>query len=296
MNHRIQDILNGITKVRERINAKLILWSPVFGWDSYNVRKTLDKDGEIKDVDLKNIKSCADGTLEIAGRKILVYLRDRRQIYTDRGDYQKFHIADCKVLQDTRRDGRLNRFVISTKTDGNFWIRILQARGRRIDIMKNLQVCKFCLGRLGYNGYVNTNAFCPQNDAIFREFSIMDFFEQYKYKETDIVPPTYNNVIAPTNDYPDNWTEISSIRKEIKNNTCEECKIQYGQNLLNVHHINGLKYDNRTENLKVLCIGCHSEQGVDHAHIKNTDEYSQFRIGHGAMWRQQRIQRGYAVS
>ena len=51
---------------------------------------------------------------------------------------------------------------------------------------------------------------------------------------------------------------------------CEECGVDLSeyQEFLHTHHVNGIKYDVRPDNLKALCILCHSKQ-PNHRHLKN---------------------------
>ena len=58
---------------------------------------------------------------------------------------------------------------------------------------------------------------------------------------------------------------------EVVNGTGETYK-----KFLHVHHVNGVRMDCRVENLKCLCISCHSEQPM-HEHMKNTSEYIEFK-------------------
>lgn len=78
------------------------------------------------------------------------------------------------------------------------------------------------------------------------------------------------NKYKPASYYFDNKTFIrSSVLKEklikdgIKENKCEICGMTTWQGLelpLELHHINGNHYDNRLENLQILCPNCHTIQ------------------------------------
>lgn len=80
------------------------------------------------------------------------------------------------------------------------------------------------------------------------------------------------------NEYTPDWSIISRKLREEYNWTCQNCQIQLENNLkrfLHVHHINGQKTDNKSANLKVLCIRCHSEQ-PEHQHLCNHQDYFDF--------------------
>ena len=49
------------------------------------------------------------------------------------------------------------------------------------------------------------------------------------------------------------------IKEGIKENKCEICSISGEEVTLELHHINGNHYDNRLENLQILCPNCHSK-------------------------------------
>jgi len=248
----------------------LTFWNP---FDPNGFRERLDRYGEIDDVDFNDIGiNKEDETFEFAGRKILVYIRDRLQVIYDKYGPPKFHIANCDTLKKAIHGGNSDKYVVSTKTDGTFKIRILPNVGERV---VKLKVCKNCLDWLNYKKYAELDN-KQQRNNICDNFSIRDFFEQYK--TTDIVQPKYSDNTAPTNDYPKNWDTISHRQKRLKKFICEKCGINFESKpkFLHVHHIDRKKYNNCPENLKVLCVVCHSKQGTDHEHIKCSREYKEF--------------------
>ena len=90
--------------------------------------------------------------------------------------------------------------------------------------------------------------------------------------------------ISEPSNYPDSWKEISWQYKEQQGWQCESCKLPLHQHkyYLHTHHIYGTRYDN----LKALCIGCHSEQwGINHLLLKETPDYQGFIAHYGKQWR-----------
>jgi len=71
--------------------------------------------------------------------------------------------------------------------------------------------------------------------------------------------------------YTRDWNLVSKEYKEQKGYTCEQCGLRMDNPLdrefIHCHHVNGNKTDNRQENLRCLCIRCHSK--VDEQHRRN---------------------------
>ena len=84
------------------------------------------------------------------------------------------------------------------------------------------------------------------------------------------------------------WKEISRRLKEQVKWRCQKCNLSLRRHkyYLHTHHIRGVLY-NKPEDLRVLCIGCHSEQpGNNHYRLKETRDYRGFMKRYGKEWRQ----------
>lgn len=77
------------------------------------------------------------------------------------------------------------------------------------------------------------------------------------------------------------WNKISLCIREQQDWICSSCRLQLKEphlrRFLHVHHINRVRNDNSPENLRVLCIKCHSAQeGEGHQNLKNKSEYQEY--------------------
>ena len=80
--------------------------------------------------------------------------------------------------------------------------------------------------------------------------------------------------------YTKDWNKISKKRKEQVGYKCEACGVNFSlkkdcQKFLHTHHIDADKSNNIRENLKVLCIECHSKEH-NHSHIKHNKQYKEW--------------------
>jgi len=266
------DLLN---RVRDQMNAELIDIS-VISWNSLDKDNLLEKlnssEGILVDVD--EITFCPDGTFEYKNQKVLIYIRDQKMNPNySQGEY-KFHICSCEVIDRFVQNKRIDRYVVSTRTDGKFLVNVVNTWSKEYiekDVIKELKVCKKCLERLKYKGYSANN----RNLAIYNSFSLEEFFNNYKSKFT--VKPKYTDTTAPPDIYNRESMTLYDKIKSFNNWKCQNCGVNLisHKKFLNIHHINGVKSDDRLENLECLCVKCHSDQ-PDHFHLKWSLEFYEF--------------------
>ena len=213
--------------------------------------------------------------------KVLVYIRD--QIYRRNFEY-KFHITNCRTLIEAQQSRRYGRYVVSIKTDGMFSINIRRGSWTEEDKEQKLHVCKNCLGALNYKGYRGASE--RAKGEIYRGFSIEEYLQSKE--EQTIIRPNHTNIDAPLDEYTEDWRDIAENFKRKQSYTCAKCGINLSEdkNFLHVHHIDGLKYNNWDDNLKALCIACHSTE-PGHSHMQKRGEFREFQRKYGN--RHQRI-------
>ena len=225
------------------------------------------------DVDKGEIQTQPDGTLSYQGYRVILYIRDVFN-HGHQETLPKYHLAECKTLQDMFRNNRQNRYVVANRDDGHFFVN--HDRNGMRPTLKKLDVCQNCLSALNWNNF-NTTAFGAGRRQMVQQFQLTDFFRKYP-KDLIAARPGHTADTAPLNQYPENWQRISRVAKEMQNHQCQGCRISLsGTNarFLHLHHINGQRNDNRPANLEVLCVQCHAEQ-PQHSHMQRRPDYQEF--------------------
>ena len=219
------------------------------------------------DVDLKELEVGIDNTIVYDNKNVILYIRDQ---YSYKSEY-KFHVSWCRTLRDMRNNNKLNRYVISRRTDGTFFVNIFDGSHKLIseNQIYKLGVCKNCLSEINYNEYIYSNY--EKKNNIYLNFSLNSFLEKYDTKFNQL--PKYTESNAPVNQYPSNGNEITLKFRQFKNWKCDECgkdfSINRGQ--LDVHHLDSNKFNVDYQNLRALCKVCHGNQ-PGHMRYKNINK------------------------
>ena len=254
---------DGLNGLRQLMRAPLITWKPRGDWPPIDIDEIL-KPTELV-ISAEDIEYAPDGTLEYNGQKLTVYIRDQEEYFQP----YRFHVADCSTLKSMREGGKYDKYVIPTRTDGKFYVNTFRYDKCIEKSVMSLYVCMNCLDRLNYK-------------RTRESFDLKEFFEIYGSKITS--EPAETDITALVNDYSSDWIQIRDRYKEKVEWRCEECDIDLRERkeFLEAHHINGLKHDNREENLRALCIDCHVKQ-FQHQHMRHKPKHKEF-----LRWRNQK--------
>jgi len=220
------------------------------------------------EVELKYIDN-SNGLLSYQGRQVLLYIQDHGgkvlSVLEDGRQGNKYHVAECKTLYQMRRENRFERYVATNDLSEEFFISGEDWKTKKsYEGETKLKVCINCLRKLNYQGYQEGGI----KTSIFSSFEIEEFFSTYSsyFKH---MPSQFAGENAKDS-YTDDWPFISGRYKASKNFICEgdSCGLDLSgnKNLLHVHHISGVKKNNKDSNLLALCIECHRKQPC-HGHM-----------------------------
>jgi hypothetical protein len=211
------------------------------------------------------------GLASYQGRQVLLYIKDHsynNKIYSvleDGSKGNKFHVADCEMLERMRQRGRFDRYVVTNSLGGVLPVSGTDSGSNElVEGETELNVCQYCLEGINYKKFSSLSRGAPRR-AFVQHFKLADFFDTYSSFFKFMPSGVANN---QTSFYTKDWGSISKKLRERYKYQCQQCGLDLSQHkrLLHVHHINGVKSDNSSSNLTPLCCDCHRKQ-PNHQHM-----------------------------
>ena len=204
------------------------------------------------------------GLLSSDGSQVLLYIQDHGsrvpEVLEDGSAGNKVHVAYCVTLQEMQAKRRYERYVATNDLNGVYLITGYAGYlGQPLEGNAKLNVCRNCLRHLNYRGYRR------QRNKVFKEFDLLAFFETYS-SFFPHMPSRWAG--ASDGDYTSDWGAVSQRYRAKVHHVCEQCGVDLRSSpqLLHVHHIDGVKTNNREPNLKAVCADCHRKE-PNHGHM-----------------------------
>ena len=225
------------------------------------------------DIDLSDVFSTNKGELFIilkngSIRKAIIHIVDISSYKKERNHkYPKFHIYSCKTIEEMKSKNKKHRYKASSRQDGLFYLIKKEKKW-----YEALEICQNCLTL--YNSHFKVQ-------KTKKNFPLQGYIKK-PIRHSWFADISIDHCTVP-NSYTKSWQAISQIIKKQYNYLCSTCSRDFStpecKKFLHTHHINADKRDNNRENLKVLCIECHSKEH-NHSHIKQSREYKEYLKSH----------------
>lgn len=178
--------------------------------------------------------------------------------FLDTKDRRRIHFSVCTTLRNMRNQGRFERYRRTTRVDDVYLIDIKSGMDGERELP--LYPCKHCLKEVNYLGYGTASGWENRQKIVegFRARDALQFLRE-KFRSFDSKTQNIQSASLSTSYSPD-WSQRSSWYRRLRGFTCEECRVQLSDapHLLDMHHIDGNKRNDRGQNLRCLCKLCHS--------------------------------------
>lgn len=244
---------------------------------------------EMEDRDISTIDELEEGfhesgLLVFGGRPMLVYIRDHtvmtpNPLVPER--CRKVHFTVCAALQGMERKGRFDRYRRTGSDTNSYVIDVSDGwRGSREKRVRLLP-CQFCLGNARYAGFYRAAMTQGERRQITQEFDakvmfgimkrhLREWSGRHAHRPFERLAEVTRMFIRRIEDtkpatepggYGADWKEVSRAYRRRQRWVCECCGVRLDgpghHHLLDTHHRNGDKGDDREGNLAALCKLCH---------------------------------------
>ena len=209
------------------------------------------------------------GLLIIDGHPVFAYIRDHTvgnpaQFARPEGR-KKVHFTVCRTLTEMRRKGRFTeRYRATNRCDDLYEIDIME-RGKPQVKAAALYPCQNCLDQAAYQCFSYESMGRDERRRIVENFKAREalslagaYFEAFR----EIVQELRSSSIP--SGYPAGFNEWAKQKRKECNHTCQECGVR-APGLVEIHHIDSDKQNNRDDNFLCLCRECHAQK---HAHYQ----------------------------
>jgi hypothetical protein len=273
MKLRLPDFVQhrGLNDVRLRMGADLIEYVAAGTSRRISLRDLQQLSTTGLQIDPADIETLQDGTFTYQGERVLLY------IFQPYKTPPRYHLCNCRTWDDMKAKGRQDRYVASRRTDGLFEIDMTATDGSVTHRTEHLDVCQNCLSHLRWKGFA-FDLTSKDRLKMVREFSLDAFFEERRQSMIR-EKPQWTPETIPSASYTDDFDDVSSAARAAAKWRCFGCSrlfaLAWQRRYLHTHHANGIKGDNRPENLRVVCLGCHAKQ-PHHDRMKYSPDYHKF--------------------
>jgi hypothetical protein len=269
---KIEVDLSALWNNVSRMGAKIVEAQLETKWADSDLEFDTQLSTSSIEISLDQLES-AQGLLSIKGRQVILFISDHGHLVEDAllnpSSGRKFHVFECKTIQDMKARNRFERYHVTNSITGDFPIFGTTKFGQYRQGDARLQVCKNCINQLNYKNASHSST--HERNKIVSNFNFIEFFSTYSSLFKHHPKPK-----SQTSEYgySADWDTISANEKAKSKFICQGCHVNLESNkrLLHTHHINGVKHDNSASNLICLCADCHRKEPFHgHMYIKHTD-------------------------